>query len=52
MMHQPVNPSTAFDRPIRDDIIQKDEIISLKIDMETLSLNDFYQKHFLIEGEK
>ena len=52
MMHQSINPATAFDRPVRDAIIQKDEIISLKIDLETLSLGEFYGKYFSDEDGK
>jgi hypothetical protein len=49
MMHQPVYPSIAHnDRPVREEIILKDEIIGLKIDLETLTLDEFYVKYFEI----
>jgi len=47
MMHQRVEPYvTLDDRPDRDTIIEKDEILSLVIDIETLTTVDFYDKYF------
>jgi hypothetical protein len=48
MMHQRIEPYvTLDDRPERETIIEKDEIVSLVIDTETLSTIDFYEKYFL-----
>ncbi len=50
MMHQRVEPYvTLDDRPNRDNIIEKDEIMSLIIDVETMSIEDFYEKYFSVE---
>jgi hypothetical protein len=50
MMHQRVDPYlTLDDRPDRDTVIEKDEILSLIIDVETMSTVDFYNKYFLLE---
>ncbi len=47
MMHQRVDPFiTLDDRPDRDTVIEKDEIISLIIDLETMSTERFYDKYF------
>jgi hypothetical protein len=35
----------THDRPERETIIQKDEIISLKIDLNLLSVEDFLEKY-------
>jgi hypothetical protein len=43
------NPEYKYildDRPDRTNIIEKDEIIGLIIDLETLSPIDFYKKYF------
>jgi hypothetical protein len=50
MMNQRVEPFvTLDDRPDRDTVIEKDEIISLIIDLETLSIADLYDKYFANE---
>ena len=47
MMHQHYERDLVLDdRPDRDQIIEKDEIIGLIIDMETLSPEDFYSTYF------
>ena len=47
MMHQRVEPFvTLDDRPDRETVIEKDEILSLIIDIETMSTEDFYNKYF------
>jgi hypothetical protein len=47
MMHQQFEPDlTLDDRPKREAIIEKDEIISLIIDLETMSADDFYTTYF------
>lgn len=47
MMHQPVHlPEILSGRPKRDTVIQKDEIISLKIDLQVLSTDKFLAKYF------
>jgi hypothetical protein len=50
MMHQRVEPYlTLDDRPDRDTVIEKDEVLSLIIDVETMSTVDFYNKYFSLE---
>jgi hypothetical protein len=50
MMHQRVEPFvTLDDRPERDTVIEKDEIISLIIDIEIMTTVDFYKKYFSLE---
>ncbi len=45
-MHQAIDPLAQFnDRPDREEIIQKDEIISLKIDLNLLSVEEFIEKY-------
>jgi len=52
MMHQPVEPHhDSNERIARDEIIQKDEIISLRIDLETLSPVEIHHKHFRFEPQ-
>jgi len=34
------------DRPERDLVIEKDEVLSLIIDVETMTSTDFYRKYF------
>lgn len=47
MMHQRVEPYVILDdRPERETVIEKDEVIGLIIDIETLSPVDFYKKYF------
>ena len=46
MMHQENQPLFTFhDRPLRDSVIQKDEIISLMIDIHLLSADEFIRKY-------
>ena len=46
MMHQKCEPLIKFnDRPIRESIIQKDEVVSLIIDINLLSVDEFIQKY-------
>ena len=53
MMHQQYEPNlTLDDRPDREIIIEKDEIIGLIIDLETLSVDDFYTTYFSTAGKK
>ncbi|MFP4015289.1 MAG: hypothetical protein ACLFVQ_14465 [Chitinispirillaceae bacterium] len=50
MMHQRVEPYVSLDdRPDRDTVIEKDEVMSLIIDVETMSTTDFYDKYFSLE---
>jgi len=45
-MHQENQPLFTFhDRPLRDSVIQKDEIVSLMIDINLLSADEFIRKH-------
>jgi hypothetical protein len=47
MMHQQYEPDlTLDDRPNREEIIEKDEVIGLIIDLETMSADDFYTAYF------
>jgi hypothetical protein len=39
------------DRPDRDTVIEKDEIISLVIDLETMTPEQIYSKYFTIVNE-
>lgn len=53
MMHQRVEPFvTLDDRPDRDNVIEKDEILSLIIDVETMSMTEFYKKYFSYEEKE
>jgi len=46
MTHQKCEPIIKYnDRPIRESIIQKDEIVSLIIDINLLSVDEFIQKY-------
>ena len=46
-MHQRFEPElTLDDRPDREEIIEKDEITGLIIDLETMSPDDFYATYF------
>lgn len=46
MMRQVVKPNvTLNDRPKRDAIIQRDEIVSLKIDLHLLTVDEFIIKY-------
>lgn len=51
MMHQPIDPFDSDDRPVRDTVIDHDEIVSLKIDLEILTPEEIYKKYFEIEEE-
>ena len=47
MMHQRIEPELNLDdRPEREEVIKKDEIIGLIIDLETMSPADFYSAYF------
>ena len=47
MMHQRFEPViTPDDRPEREDVIGKDEIIGLIIDLETMTPGDFFKTYF------
>ncbi len=49
-MHQRVEPYvTLDDRPERDTVIEKDEVMSLIIDVEVLGIEEFYDKYFELE---
>ncbi len=49
-MHQRIEPYvTLDDRPDRDTVIEKDEILSLIIDVETMTTADFYNRYFSME---
>jgi hypothetical protein len=53
MMHQQHEPNlTLDDRPDREVIIEKDEVIGLIIDLETLSADDFYATYFSAPRKK
>ena len=53
MMHQQYEPDlTLDDRPDREAIIEKDEIIGLIIDLETLSPDDFFAAYFSEKRKK
>jgi hypothetical protein len=50
MMHQRIEPEvTLDDRPDRDMIIEKDEIIGLIIDLETLSPEELDRVYFSMD---
>ena len=50
MMHQPVhqnrNGIDSANRPEHSTVIQKDEVLDLLIDLETLETEDIYVKYF------
>lgn len=47
MMHQRFEPAiTLDDRPEREEVIDKDEIIGLVIDLETMTSEDVYKTYF------
>lgn len=49
MMHQRVERHVRFSRrPQRKTIIEKDEIVGMKIDVEVLSTDEFYVKYFSV----
>ncbi|NLD95128.1 MAG: hypothetical protein GX639_20965 [Fibrobacter sp.] len=48
MYDQGVEPNVSLDdRPVRETVIEKDEIISLIIDIETMDSREFYKKYFV-----
>lgn len=50
MMNQRVEPYVSLDdRPDRDTVIEKDEVLSLIIDVEIMSTEDFYNKYFSLD---
>lgn len=52
-MKQRIDPRLMFnDRPNRDEVIERDEIISLVIDLETMSPELFFNNYFSIDAEK
>ncbi len=52
-MLQPFNPYKVYEKkPDRELAIQKDEVISLKIDLEVLSPEQLYDKYFLLEKSR
>jgi len=52
-MHQRLESSVRLnDRPDRDEIINKDEIVGLIIDLETLSPEDLNSKYFEISRRR
>ncbi len=53
MMHQGIDPEMSLDdRPQRDEIIEKDEILGLIIDLETMSPDDFYSTYFSLSNRQ
>lgn len=47
MMHQQYEPDlTLDDRPDREEVIEKDEIIGLIIDLETMSAEELFTTYF------
>ena len=51
MMRNRMEPFvTLDDRPERDTVIEKDEVVSLIIDLETMSMDDLYEKYFSSEN--
>ena len=51
MIHQKVEPFvTLDDRPERDVVIEKDEVLGLVIDIETMLVIDFYDKYFSLDA--
>jgi hypothetical protein len=47
MMHQRYEPVlTLDDRPEREDVIEKDEILGLIIDLETMDPDAFFKTYF------
>jgi hypothetical protein len=51
MMHQSVDShGTSDGYPVRETIIEKDEIISLKIDLEVLTPAELDEKYFCVDA--
>jgi hypothetical protein len=49
-MNQHNEPHITFDdRPEREDIIERDEIVGMVIDLETMSPENFFSTYFFIE---
>jgi hypothetical protein len=47
MMFQPIDyPQSQNDHPHRQTVIEKDEILGLRIDLEILTPSEFYRKYF------
>lgn len=47
MMHQRIDPEMSLDdRPEREEVIEKDEILGLIIDLETMSPDDLFSTYF------
>ena len=47
MMQQRFEPAISLDdRPDREDVIGKDEVIGLIIDLETMTPDDFFRTYF------
>lgn len=52
-MHQRIEPLVRLnDRPDRDEIIEKDEILGLIIDLEIMSPEDLNTKYFRITRKR
>jgi len=53
MMHKPAESYASLNgRPNRSIIIQKDEILSLRIDLETMSADQIIRKYCIATDEK
>ena len=53
MMHQRLESSRRLNgRPERNEIIEKDEIMGLIIDLETMSPEDLHSKYFKINRRR
>ena len=49
MMFEPVDyPQSPSDHPHRQTVIERDEILSLKIDLEVLTPEEFHGKYFSV----
>lgn len=52
MMFEPVDyPQSPSDHPYRQTVIERDEILSLKIDLEVLTPEELYRKYFSVGKE-
>jgi len=47
-----IAPTRKKGHPRRNKIIQKDQVISMKIDLETMTQQDFNAKYFSEDSEK
>ena len=53
MMHQRIDPEISLDdRPERDQVIDKDEILGLIIDLETMSPDDLFSTYFSVSKSR